>query len=293
MSAPDAVPDLTTAREAPSRAHDVELPDLDDVRTVLLLALADDELVTGHRHSHWTGVAPSLEEDLAFSTVAQDEINHADVWYSLIVGQDRDAIDHLALGRAPEQYRHAVLCEHPPTDFAYTLARHWLYDHADAVRLGVLADSSDGDIAAVATKLLHEERYHLEHADHWVRKLATGGDRARTELAGALEATIGEALWLFEPLPAEDQLVASGILPTFSGHQLVRWLEGVVPALEAFDLAHVLPASLDGWDADGWALPDGTFAEPGGRHGVHTEDFTVDVWPEMTYLHRAHPGARW
>ncbi len=50
-----------------------------DARTILLLALADDELVTGHRHSHWTGVAPSLEEDLAFSTIAQDEINHADV----------------------------------------------------------------------------------------------------------------------------------------------------------------------------------------------------------------------
>ncbi len=151
-----------------------------DLRTTLLLTLADDELVTGHRHSHWTGVAPSLEEDLAFSTIAQDEINHADVWYSLVVADgDRGAIDDLALGREPGAYRHAVLCERPPRDFAYTLARHWCYDHFDAIRLGVLADSSDADIAAVATKLLHEERYHLEHADHWFRRLAHGGGEAR------------------------------------------------------------------------------------------------------------------
>jgi ring-1,2-phenylacetyl-CoA epoxidase subunit PaaC len=283
--------DTTTV--TPATRGEVELPDLDEVRTTLLLAIADDELVTGHRHSHWTGVAPSLEEDLAFSTIAQDEINHADVWYSLVVGQDRARIDHLGLGREPDAYRHAVLCERPPTDFAYTLARHWLYDHFDAVRLGVLADSSDGEIAAVATKLLHEERYHLEHADHWFRKLVTGGDTAKGKLRDALAATLPEALWLFEPLPHEDQLVADGLMPTFTGHQLVRWLEGVVPALDENDLGDVLPDALDGWDGDGWVLPDDFYAAPGGRRGVHSSDFTADVWPEMTHLHRAHPGATW
>lgn len=263
----------------------------DDLKRILLLSVADDELITGHRSSHWTGVAPSIEEDLAFSTIAQDEINHADVWYSLLA-EDRDGIDALGLGREPDEYRHAVLCERPPTDFAFTLARHWAYDHFDAIRLGTLADSSDGEIAAVANKLLHEERYHLEHADHWFRRIATDGDEPRQRLRDALAAVLPQALWLFEPLPREDEIVAAGLMPTTTAAQLQRWLEFVVPTLDAFDLADTVPADLASTD-DGWSLPDGFFAEKGGRHGVHSEDFTGDVWPEMTYLHRAHPGASW
>ena len=40
----------------------------------LLLALADDELLLGWRNSEWTGIAPFLEEDVAFSSIAQNEI---------------------------------------------------------------------------------------------------------------------------------------------------------------------------------------------------------------------------
>lgn len=46
-----------------------------------LLALADDELILGHRNSEWTGHAPILEEDIAFSNIAQDEMGHALIWY--------------------------------------------------------------------------------------------------------------------------------------------------------------------------------------------------------------------
>ena len=74
----------------------------EDPRLDLALALADDELVIGHRHSQWTGVAPHLEEDLAFSSIAQDEIGHAVLWYGLaasrLPGVDDDA---LGLGRPP------------------------------------------------------------------------------------------------------------------------------------------------------------------------------------------------
>ena len=122
-------------------------------RTMLLLSLADDELITGHRAAHWTGVAPTIEEDLAFSSIAQDEINHADVWFQLIAGTDRLAIDALALGREADEYRHAAICAREPGDFAATIARHWLYEQADAVRLESLVQSSDREIAGVAQRL--------------------------------------------------------------------------------------------------------------------------------------------
>ena len=49
-----------------------------------LLAMADDELVLGHRNSEWCGHAPILEEDIAFANIALDEIGHASIWYSLL-----------------------------------------------------------------------------------------------------------------------------------------------------------------------------------------------------------------
>lgn len=261
--------------------------DLADPVVAFLLAVADDDLVAGQRASHWTGVAPSLEEDIAFSGIAQDELNHADVWYQLLVsrasdgGADREAVDALGLGRLPDGYRHATLVEHPPRDFAYTLARHFLYDHADAVRLAALAGSSDAEVAAIARKLAHEERYHLEHAGAWFWRLARGGDEAAGRLRDALAATWGEALWMFEPTPGEEEVVASGVLPTPSRELLARWLEVVEPVL------------AEAGSGDVVAVPDDPFAEPGGRHGVHTPDWTDDAWVEMTAMYRAHPGARW
>ncbi len=261
------------------------LPDLSTARAQVLLAVADDALISGHRSSHWTGVAPSLEEDLAFSTIAQDGINHADVWYQLLVGYGdvRHTVDALGLGRAPDAYRHAIVCERPPRDFAFTLARHWAFERFDAIRLDALADSSDPDVAAVATKLLHEARYHLEHADHWFARLSRSGDEAHERFGGALTAALPEALGLFEPVDDESQAIDDGLFPL--GHVALRdrWIEVVAPLLEEAGYGHL--------------VPDGSATVPteasGGRQGRHSADFTDDVWPEMTALYRGHPDADW
>jgi ring-1,2-phenylacetyl-CoA epoxidase subunit PaaC len=268
----------------------------DDPRSLLILSLADDELVMGHRTSHWTGVAPSLEEDLAFATIAQDEINHADVWYQLLLrrgdaGEDRAAVDALGLGRQADQYRHAVLCERPPRDFAYTLARQFCYDHFDAVRLDALTESTDHDIAAAARRLAHEERYHVLHAEQWFARLARAGGEAASRLERALREVWPESLWLFEPVPGEAETTAAGVLPLPSSDLLARWCDRVVPTFEKAGLGEVVTdVAVDG---DGWRLPPGFFAGPGGRHGVHTPDWTDDAWEEMTALYRADPSATW
>lgn len=255
--------------------------DLGDPRTAYLLAVADDDLVIGHRETHWIGVAPSLETDIAFSGISQDEINHADVWYQLLTGGERDAVDELGLGRTADQYRHAQLLEQPPGDFARTLAVQFLYDHADTVRLAALSESSDAEVAAIARKLAHEERYHLEHADTWFWRLARGGDEAARRLRDALASVFGPALEIFEPTPGEDDAVASGLVPNRSRDLLDRWLEIIGPMLDeaGFDGIVEVPAQL--------------FAEPAGRHGVHTAAWTEDAWPEMTDLHRRFKGATW
>lgn len=266
-------------------------PDLTSPRAQLLLVLADDELVTGHRASHWTGVAPSLEEDLAFSTIAQDGINHADLWYQLLLANDDDVevevvragVDALGLGRAPDGYRHAIVCEREPGDFATTLARHWCFERFDAVRLEALTTSSDAEVAALAVRLRAESRYHLEHAEHWFVRLAGGDDHAHERFGAALAGVLPEALGLTEPFPAEPHAVTDGLLPV--GHDMLRgrWLEAIAPDLAAAGYPELVPEEHDEVPA----------AAAGGRHGHHSPDFTDDVWPEMTALYRAHPGARW
>src|SRR3712207_2625672 len=134
---------------------------MSDSLVAMVTALGDDELVLGHRHSEWTGYAPHIEEDVAFSSIAQDEVGHAAALYALAGKLVGDDADHLAFGRTADQYRNALICERPNGDWAYTLARHWVYDTADDVRLEALERSSDPELAALAAKMRREERYHL------------------------------------------------------------------------------------------------------------------------------------
>ncbi|TMB56242.1 MAG: phenylacetate-CoA oxygenase subunit PaaI, partial [Chloroflexi bacterium] len=108
----------------------------------LLLAMADDEFVLGFWDSEWTGIAPMLEEDVAMSSVSQDEIGHAKAWYELRAELTGEEADEVAFGRPADAYRHAALMNHARTDWAFTIARRYLYETADAVRLEALAGSS-------------------------------------------------------------------------------------------------------------------------------------------------------
>jgi ring-1,2-phenylacetyl-CoA epoxidase subunit PaaC len=135
-----------------------------------LLGLADDELVLGWRDSEWTGIAPLLEEDVAFSSIAQNEIGHARAVYELLVGAEGDA-DALAFDRPLEEYRCAPLVELHLLEWAHTIARRWLYEVADEIRITTLKDDSDPAVAGLAAKIDREEAYHRMHAEMWHDRL--------------------------------------------------------------------------------------------------------------------------
>ena len=159
-------------------------------RAQKLLQIADDELILGWRDSEWTGIAPILEEDVAFSSIAQNEIGHARALYELAARDLGTTADALAFDRAPEEYRCAPLVEHRfADDWARTIARHWLYEAADAVRLEALKASDDAEVAGLAAKIDREEVYHRMHAEMWEERLRDeprfrGGGR-RALAAGA------------------------------------------------------------------------------------------------------------
>jgi ring-1,2-phenylacetyl-CoA epoxidase subunit PaaC len=163
-----------------------------------LLGLADDELIVGWRDSEWTGIAPMLEEDVAFSSIAQNEIGHARAVYQLLA----DDADALAFDRKPEEYRCSPLVELHLLDWARTIARRWLYEVADEIRITALKDDPDPAVAGLAAKIDREEAYHRMHAEMW-------HDRLRDE--PRFQAAV-EELWPY----------ALGALPTELRGELVE-----------------------------------------------------------------------
>jgi len=141
-------------------------------RARLLLPIADDELVLGWRNSEWTGIAPFLEEDVAFSSIAQNEIGHARALYQLVADELGTTADELAFDRSPDEYQCSALVQlRLVPDWARTIGRHVLYEEADAKRLAELKASGDPEVAGLAAKIDREEAYHRMHAQMWEQRL--------------------------------------------------------------------------------------------------------------------------
>jgi len=240
----------------------------------LLRSMADDEFVIGFSDSEWTGIAPLLEEDVAMSSLAQDELGHAAALYGLLAGIIGTDADALAYDRAPDDYRHCRLLDHGRGDWAMTIARRYLYDAADAVRLDALADGSWAPLAGLVGKLQREERYHRLHAETWFGRLARGGD-ARPRLVAALTELAPDASTVFTPLPDEPALIAGGILAAPMTELEATWRASIGPMFAALDLPMPPPAQ----DPDRGRLD-------------HGEAFRW-LYREFTTVRRSDPGATW
>lgn len=244
---------------------------------LLLLSMADDEFVIGFSDSEWTGIAPMLEEDVAMSSLAQDELGHAQALYRLladVVDDGRDA-DAIAYDRPPEGYYHARLLDHPRGDWADTIARRFLYDSADAVRLEALASSSFEPLRDLVTKLRREERYHLMHVSLWFERLASTHGEPRRRLLDALERLAPDAATVLTPLPNELSLVMAGIVDATADELMGRWRAMIEPALERLDLP-VPPAAAD----------------PDRARTAHSDAFR-ELWETFTSVRRGEAGATW
>ena len=250
----------------------------------LLLAMADDEFVSGFTDSEWTGIAPLLEEDVAMSSISQDELGHARAMYELLAtvlddGRDADAI---AYDRAPDGYRHAHLLDHARGDWAETIARRFLYELADEARLSSIGDGWPA-LSELVAKLRREEKYHRMHAVAWIRRLANGGPDARSRLERALAAVEPDAATVFTPLAGEPELLEAGILGRSLAAAEAAWRADLTGILVPLGLP--LPPTVE---------PSGPVA--GERFGPgrlgHSEAFTW-LWGEFTSVRRSDPGAIW
>ena len=241
------------------------------------LALGDDALVLGHRLSEWSGSGPTLEQDIALSNLGLDLIGQARLLYTYageVEGEGRSE-DDLAYFRGQGEFRNLLITELPIGDFAFTIARHFLYAAFIEPYFSALTRSADEQLSAIAAKAHKEMLYHVRHTSEWMIRLGDGTDESRRRLATALDDIWGYTGEMFEMDGAEQGLVAAGIAPDRSALKL-RWEETVARVLEEATLAMPKPRNM----------------QTGGRRGLHTEHLGR-MLDDMQSLARAHPGAVW
>ncbi len=212
----------------------------------LILGIADDELILGHRNSQWTGHAPILEEDIAFSNIAQDELGHASLWYDIVADLTGDTPDDLVFFRSPDDYRNVQFVELPKGDWAFSIMRQFFFDAFEVLRCTRLQQSNYLPISEAAAKIRPEEVYHFRHTSSWITRLGLGTVESNRRTQVALEKLWGFANQVFVPVSEEDRTVSAGVWPDL---ELLRedWLERVIPFLEQSDLS--IPPGVDLVDA--------------------------------------------
>jgi ring-1,2-phenylacetyl-CoA epoxidase subunit PaaC len=244
---------------------------------VYCLRLGDDRLVLGHRLSEWCGHGPILEEDIALANIALDLIGQATLYLGLAgeaEGKGRTA-DSLAYFREGVEFRNLQIVELPKGDFAFTIARQFLFDAFSFHQLEQLQKSANTELAGIAAKGYKEVRYHVRHSSEWLQRLGDGTEESHSRAQRALDE-----LWRFtgEMFAADDvdkQLADAGVAPDL-GEIHTKWRAMVSDVIQRATLT----------------IPSDTFMLAGGRTGRHTE-YLGHMLSEMQIVARSHPGAEW
>jgi ring-1,2-phenylacetyl-CoA epoxidase subunit PaaC len=162
----------------------------DQVRAVtgLVLAVADDDWMIGHRGTEWLAMAPDLEEDLAQSSISQDELGHAALLYQVLEGLGAPSADYQVYRRPAQDWRHARFLGRPRAGWAEWVVRCYLYETLNDVRRGALQKVPHPPLQAALEKIAREEAYHRRHFASLMECLATGGEISRRYLAEGLSA---------------------------------------------------------------------------------------------------------
>ncbi len=242
-----------------------------------LYKIADDQLIIGHRNSEWTGLGPLVEEDIAFSSIAQDKIGQSQHIYEILHTLGEAEPDTIAFTRDAKDFKSSHLTEYPIGEYDFSLMRNFLFNHSEQLRFEMLASSTLEPLAILAKKYKGEIKYHVMHADTWVRQLGLANYESHARMQSALNETFNLALGIFEESEFADILKKLNI---FDDEKILqsRWIEVISPVLEKSSLK----------------IPERSTWQPayGGRKGYHTE-YLQPMLEEMGEVFRLDPKAEW
>lgn len=242
-----------------------------------IYGIADNSLILAQRLSELTGHGPALEVDMALSNIALDlfgEVRNYFQYGAQLAGEGKTE-DDLAFFRSEREFRNVLLVELPNTDFAYVIARQFLYDHFHYLVLEELMNSADEDIAAVAAKSIKEVDYHKDFSSEWMKRLGDGTQESHDRLQAAVNDLWKYTDEFFQMTKADENMLKEGV-----GVNLEElrepWKKNVSEVLRE--------ATIE--------IPEVQFYQRGGKDGVHTEHMG-HLLTEMQYLQRTYPGLEW
>lgn len=241
-----------------------------------LIKLADDSLIMGQRLSEWCGEGPYLEEDIALTNIALDELGQANNFYQYaarINGTKTE--DDIAFLRYEHEYVNAHWVELPNEDYAQTILKVYVFAVYQKLMYEALSTSGDEELAAIAQKSLKEVRYHYTHSKSWMNIFTQGTDESKSRLQNALENIWEYTKGLFAKVEGEDELIALNVAVN-PDELYTQFLEITKKDFADFGLEY----------------PTQEFMQPKSRTGYHTEYFGF-ILCEMQYMQRAYPGCTW
>ena len=242
-----------------------------------LLRLGDNALIQGHRLSEWCSKAPILEEDLALTNMALDNIGRATAFlkYAGEIENKGRTEDDLAYKRGERQFYNNLITELPIGNFAYTIAKLLLISAFEYHLFTDLSKSEDETVAGISAKTLKEVRYHLAHARDWCYRLGKGTAVSQEKLQTAINEIWMFSYELFEMAEEDEILLQKGIVVN---------LEDIKPQWLALVNSILFEADIE--------IPNVDYMQTGSRKGIHTE-YLGHLLTEMQYLQRAYPDASW
>ncbi len=241
------------------------------------LRLGDNALILGQRLVEWCGHGPVLEQDIALSNIALDQLGQARMLLQYAAEQKGEGFteDKLAFFRPEEEFKNALILELPNEDWGFTLARQFYFDTYNYFLYSELLKSSDENIKAIAQKAIKEISYHAQWSAEWIIRLGDGTEESHHRIQKSIDD-----LWEWT-----GELFTKDEIDLFAENDNIgpnldvikeNWHEKVSQILEIATLKK----------------PEAEWMQSGGKQGSHTE-YLGFILAEMQSLPRMYPEANW
>lgn len=239
--------------------------------------LGDNVMILGHRLSELCGHGPSLETDIALTNISLDLFGQTRNYfqYAATLQDEKITEDSIAFLRTERQYKNAKLTEQPNSDFAFVIARQYLFDTYHLALLEQLVNSKDSQIAAIAAKSIKEVRYHHRFSSEWVKRLGDGTEESHSKIQTAFNSLLPYTGGLLEETELELEMKDAGIGADLSKIQATYYQEVEMHLKEAI-IAFEKPS----------------FIQKGGKNGMHTEHLGF-ILADLQYMQRTYPNMAW
>lgn len=242
-----------------------------------ILGIADNSLILGQRLGELTGHGPSLETDIACTNISLDLFGQVRSYYQYaakIAGDNRTE-DAIAMLRKEREYLNVLLVEQPNTDFAYTMARQFLFDVYHFLLLTELQKSHDVTLSAIAKKSIKEVSYHQRFSSDWIKRLGDGTDESKTKMQTAINDLWTYTDELFHQTEADKAMVSENI-----GVDVTQLKAAYYSKVNTI----LAEATLE--------IPESKWFQKGGKEGIHTEHMGY-LLTELQYMQRTYPNMEW